>query len=413
MYTTSGLTVTFSDQSTDSDGSIIGWSWDFGDGSPASAVRNPVHMYTGSGNYTVTLTVTDNDLATDVVSKLVTVSGGTNNSPTADFSYSISGFTVTFTDQSTDSDGNIVSWSWDFGDGNGSSETNPVHVYAASGTYTVSLTVTDDDGATDVASKSVTITGETNNPPEADFSYSTSELTVTFTDQSTDSDGNIVTWIWSFGDGNGSSETNPVHIYTASGTYTVALTVTDDDGATDVTSKLITVTEETNDSPVADFTYDVSGLMVTFTDQSMDSDGSIIAWSWDFGDGSAPSPVRNPIHMYAESGTYTVTLTVTDNELATDVTSQVVTVSGGSNNPPEADFTYTAYGLMILFTDQSTDSDGSIIGWNWDFGDGSAASAAQNPLHMFPKNGKYTVTLTVTDNEMATDSYSQDILVKK
>jgi len=413
IYTTSGLTVTFTDQSADSDGSIIAWSWNFGDGSPISSAKNPFHSYAADGAYTVTLTVTDNDLATDIISKVVNVSGETNDPPVADFTYAASGLTVTFTDQSTDSDGSIVSWSWDFGDGNGSSEKDPVHTYSSSGTFSVALTVTDDDGATDVTSKFVTVTQETNDPPVADFTYAATELTVTFTDQSTDSDGSVVSWSWDFGDGNGSSEKNPVHTYSSSGTFSVALTVTDDDGATDVTSKFVTVTQETNDPPIADFTYETSGLTVTFTNQSTDSDGNIISWSWDFGDGSATSPAQNPIHMYTEGGTYTVTLTVTDNELATDTISKVVTVTGGTNEPPVANFTYTAYGLILVFTDQSTDSDGNILSWSWDFGDGTPVSAARNPMHIFPKNGKYTVTLTVTDNDLATGSHSQSILVKK
>jgi PKD repeat protein len=81
-----------------------------------------------------------------------------NQPPTADFTYSTSGLTVDFTDQSTDSDGTVVAWSWDFGDGNTSTQQNPTHTYASDGTYTVTLTVTDDDGATDSISKDVTVT---------------------------------------------------------------------------------------------------------------------------------------------------------------------------------------------------------------------------------------------------------------
>ena len=83
--------------------------------------------------------------------------GGTNEPPTADFSHITSGLTVSFSDQSSDSDGSIVSWSWDFGDDETSTEQNPTHTYGAEGTYTVVLTVTDDDGATGTDAQDVTV----------------------------------------------------------------------------------------------------------------------------------------------------------------------------------------------------------------------------------------------------------------
>jgi serine protease len=84
-----------------------------------------------------------------------------NQSPTADFTYSANLLTVTFTDQSYDPDGSIVSWDWDFGDGSSSAAQNPVHTYAASGTYAVTLTVTDNETATGNVTKNVTVSDGT------------------------------------------------------------------------------------------------------------------------------------------------------------------------------------------------------------------------------------------------------------
>jgi PKD repeat protein len=172
--------------------------------------------------------------------------------PTADFTFTTSDLTATFTDASTDPDGTIVGWLWNFGDGNTSTQQNPIHTYTAGGTYTVTLTVTDDDGASDSTSKPVTVIAP-NIPPTADFTFTTSYLTVNFFDASTDPDGTIVGWNWNFGDGNTSTQQNPIHTYAAGGTYTVTLTVTDNDGAPGSVGKPVTVT-----GPVEMYVYDIT-----------------------------------------------------------------------------------------------------------------------------------------------------------
>ena len=157
------LTVDFTDTSTDADGTIVSWAWDFGDGNVSSA-QNPSNTYAANGTYTVTLTVTDDMGATDTATADVTVTDGGNMPPVADFSVSTSGLTADFTDASTDADGSIVSWDWDFGDGNTSTAQNPSNTYATGGTYSVSLTVTDDDGDSDTATGDVTVTDATGGP---------------------------------------------------------------------------------------------------------------------------------------------------------------------------------------------------------------------------------------------------------
>lgn len=128
--------------------------------------------------------------------------------------------------------------------------------------------------------------GDTNSPPTADFTFTTSGLTVDFTDQSTDSDGSVVSWDWDFGDGNTSTEQNPSHTYGADGTYTVSLTVTDDDGATGSTSQDVTVSDGTSDGITLTATgFKVRGLQkadlewsgATGTDVEIYRDGNLIA----------------------------------------------------------------------------------------------------------------------------------------
>src|SRR5207249_1398316 len=119
------------------------------------------------------------------------------------------------------------------------------------------------------------------------------------------------------------------------------------------TSKSVTVAAP-NQPPTAAFTASFTALTCSFTSSSSDPDGSISAYSWTFGDG-ATATSQNPSRTYAAGGTYTVTLTVTDNQGATASTSKGVTVTA-PNQPPTAAFTSSCSGLTCSFTSTSTDS---------------------------------------------------------
>lgn len=160
-----------------------------------------------------------------------------------------------------------------------------------------------------------------NQPPTADFSYSCNDLTCDFdATSSSDSDGSIVNYSWSFG-GTGA---NISHDFASEGTYSVTLTVTDDDGATDTSTQSVTVSEAPqNQAPTASFTYNCSDLQCAFDGSgSSDSDGSIASYSWSFGGSGV-----NANYTFASAGSYSVTLTVTDNDGATDEVTQIVTVT--------------------------------------------------------------------------------------
>ncbi|MHC1571345.1 MAG: PKD domain-containing protein [Methanosarcinales archaeon] len=155
-----------------------------------------------------------------------------------------------------------------------------------------------------------------------------------------DPDGSIVSYEWEFGDGTTDSGVSPTHTYLHDGTYTVTMTVIDDDGAldSDTTSAVITDLD-----PVAGFTAlprsGTAPLAVSFTDLSTSHDG-ISRWEWDFdGDGRVDSTAQNPIHVYDEGGTYTVSLTVheADGDHDTETRLDYISVTS-SNNPP-----YTPY----------------------------------------------------------------------
>src|SRR5207247_357989 len=140
-----------------------------------------------------------------------------------------------------------------------------------------------------------------------------------------------------------------------------------------------------NQPPTAAFTSSCSGLTCSFTDQSTDPDGSVTIWQWDFGDGGTAT-TRNPSHAYGTGGDYTVTLTVTDNGGATSAPVSHSVSPRAPNQPPTAAFTSSCSGLTCSFTDQSTDPDGSVTSWRWDFGDGGTATT-RNPSHPYATGG--------------------------
>jgi PKD repeat protein len=166
-----------------------------------------------------------------------------------------------------------------------------------------------------------------------------------------------------------------------------------------------------NAPPAASFTTAIAALQVEFTDTSSDSDGSIVGWSWRFGDG-ATSSVQHPVHTYAGAGTYNVGLTVTDDEGAVDSMGQAVTVdTGAANTPPIAGFSYLCSSLNCTFDGTLSSDDVGIVSYVWDFGDGSDSTLA-TPAHTYAVQGTYTITLSVTDAQGANDSVSWSLRVK-
>ena len=262
-----------------------------------------------------------------------------------------------------------------------------------------------------------------NEPPSASFTYQCDYLECSFTDTSSDLDGSIVAWSWTFGDGGTSSAQHPTHTYGAAGTYTVILIVTDNEGATDSTSKAVTVAagEEPpppppNEPPTASFTYECNYLECSFTDTSTDLDGSIVAWSWTFGD-DRTSFQQHPTHTYGEAGTYSVTLEVTDDDGATGSVSQNVTVEAYDPGPdPEPgalsidrfDLTnttnpqfarvrvnWTVSGDNLSQVTVDIQGAGNSDSQTWSVS-GSTASG-EHEFSFRRGFGDYTVTLTVTD----------------
>ena len=403
-------TIAFTDD-TQSGSGIANWTWDMGDGTVIYG-DHADHRYDVKGPITVSLTVTDHKGSDNTISRDLVV---VNYAPDCDFSFSpaqpMTGSTVTFTDHSSDPDGGVVTWLWNFGDGNTSVLVSPTHVFDRDGDYIVTLTVWDGDGDLDSMSVSVPIG---NSAPTAAFSWSPDSVysldTVTFTDGSIDNDGSIGSWNWNFGDGKVGTGSIVTHRFAGPGTYRIALTVVDDDGASSTTYQNLIVL---NALPEASFSCPGSVLSMTdvqFDDTSSDREGSITMWSWDFGDESG-STLPSPVHAYAVPGEYIVTLTVKDEDGAIQSVNRTLVVL---NRPPETSMIIPEgdHWSLDVIELQATgnDLDGTVESFTWDFGDG-ATGHGETVEHAFSAPGNHTVTLTCFDDAGASTSVEATLVI--
>lgn len=230
-------------------------------------------------------------------------------------------------------------------------------------------------------------------------------LITKFVDNST---GSPVSWQWNLGNGFTSTEKSPSASYTSPGTYKVTLTVKNAAGNTSTIDKTVTVWEK----PKPDFTASPATgcipLNVTFTDRSNPVDGTITAYSWDFGDGSTGSG-SSPVHTYNNVLSPTVTLTITNSNgcTASKQLSNVVDVSTALTADFNVSDRYlcTAPGVLTL---TNTSSGPGNLTYQWDFGDGSTAAGPSPAAHTYTARGAYKVKLTVTSDKGCTATKTSD-----
>lgn len=368
-----GVTIVFNGSaSTDPNGnsSIDGYWWNFGDGDFTGWLPTPTvsHIYASSGMYVLRLWVRDscgelseNDLATITINN----SGNpcTNNAaPNANAGPNLSGVigaALNFNgSQSFDPDGSIVSYSWNFGDGTSGSGSNINHIYTTAGVYTATLTVTDNCSVADIDTASVNITNPNQAPnvnagPNQNITMPTSgsastNLSGSYTDDGLPFGGPVST-IWSYVSGTTTpSFANPLALNTSvtfpvSGSYLLRLTV--NDGAL-LSSDEVTVTVNPNGCvnnfpPSASAGPDLQGTVGSYVAfnaaGSLDTNGSIQSYSWNFGDGQTGTGIAIN-HIYPSPGLYSVVLTVTDNCGASGNDTLLVQVATASGGPLDANF---------------------------------------------------------------------------
>ncbi len=379
--------VTFTNTSTPVP---VSATWNFGDGGTATGI-NSNHTYTVPGTYIVRLYNTYSSCV-DSTQQTITI----NPRPVADFTAPATvrcepPFTVNFQDLST---GGVTGWQWDFGDGNTSTLQNPAHTYTSYGSFTVTLVATNGFGCTDTIRRTNYIRIQRASisipslPERGCIPYTTTFIpTITSLDA-------VTSYNWDFGDGGTSTLPNPTYTYTTQGTYTVRLIITTSTGCTD--TLIVPNAIRVGSKPIADFSaapIPVCGTQqVYFTNLTTPASDE---WLWNFGDGGT-STLQNPSHSYSDTGYFTIQLIATNNGCPdTLVRQNYVHVL-----PPIARFTPVPdcnNRLRFSFTDQSI----APQTWEWDFGDGSPVSTIQNPSHIYPAFGNYTVRLIVTNGACA------------
>lgn len=400
--------------SSDLDGNIVKYAWDFGDGNTAlGAIAG--HVYTIFGNHTISLTVTDNDGLNDTKTSSILVI----DHPTASFTFAptspVVGELVDFDSSSSlPNGGSIVSYVWDFGNGHTGVGQTTGTIYTTPGQYVVVLNVTNDAGLWDTETKNVTV----KEPPSAYFTYSpglplVNQQIVFNASLSNPNVGNITAFYWNFGDGTNGSGSVLTHSYSSFGNYSVTLLVTNSEGV----NNSLTLTVRVLCTPICNFTWAPQQICahktVTFNaSASYDSDGSIVSYRWDFGDGNVTNST-NPIlsHIYATFGTYLLNFTVTDNNDLSDSRQAYVTVF----EAPTADFSVYPLNLRIsqnvtFNATSSTPNGGTILQYKWNFADNTTDEGAI-VQHMFATAGTYDVTLTVIDSEGLNATVNQDVNV--
>ena len=415
--------------SSDSDGTIVNYSWTLDGNEIADEVSPTVSLDVGTN--TITLTVTDDDGASAAEDVVIVVNSLENIVPVAAISATptsgIAALTVDFNGSaSSDSDGTIESYSWDFGDGQTATGVTVSYTYTLPGSYTAVLTVTDDEetSATDeviitvTAANSVPIANAGPNQTVEDADDNGSESVTLDGSGSSDSDGTIVNYSWTL-DGNEIADEVSPTVSLDVGTNTITLTVTDDDGASAAEDVVIVVNSLENIVPVAAIsatpTSGIAALTVDFNGSaSSDSDGTIESYSWDFGDGQTATGVTVS-YTYTLPGSYTAVLTVTDDE-ETSATDEVIITVTAANSVPIAnagpnqtveDADDNGSESVTLDGSGSSDSDGTIVNYSWTL-DGNEIADEVSPTVSLDV-GTNTITLTVTDDDGA--SAAEDVVI--
>lgn len=301
----------------------------------------------------------------------------------------------TFTSSSSIAPGSsIATYTWNFGDNNSTFLQSPAHNYATFGTYPVKFKAISDKGCSDSVVQAVTIY------PLPNISYSPPSncvnTIVQFTNTSTIPNptlNSIVSYTWNLGNGVITNAINPTNTYSASGPFNVTLTAMSNQGCVSSLSSTLGIFPP----PVISFTANnfCDGDNTAFTSTTTIASGSLVAFNWDFGDGSTAS-TPHPSRTFTAPGNYVVTFSATSNHNCLDTETKTITI----NPNPVASFTQSSVCLNIATTFTNTSTIAfpySVPNFTWNFGNGNLSNAV-HPVFTFTTAGLKTTTLTAESN---------------
>lgn len=409
--------ASFKNTTATGDRPVIKYWWDFGDGQ-AGNLKDNVHTYQKAGTYNIKHTmITDVGCLADTSYKTITIA----EPPVAKFKTEgpyCTGQDIRFIDESNSSSAPIAKWTWDFGDGSPllTKLTNEtiLHRYSSSGNFMVQLIVETGSGCkSEKFQWPVTILPN----PVAIFEFGNAclpDAKINFINKSSIVSGNVslFTYQWTFGDGGTSSLKDPEHTYISNGPFQVKLMVQSSDGCKGEATQTVNTIY---DPPIADFNSPAEvclGNETSFTDNSKSSNGTVIKWQWDLGDGIS-SILQSPRKIFNTAGTYKIKLTTTsDLGCVSSIKEKTVVI----NPLPVADFNLEAPFCInqdIVFKDASVANAGIISEWNWNFGDGNSRilNSSADLTHKYVNAVEYPVSLIVKTNKGCISAEKKQFIV--
>jgi hypothetical protein len=421
--------------SADPDGRVATYEWDLdGDGAAERTGRSVAVAFEDDGTYPVTLTVVDDDGATDTHTRTVTVENRaprgratvTETAPTVDQSVTFEAVDL------RDPDGTVSSVAWDL-DGDGTYEARGSNVetaFAEPGPRTVRLRVTDDDGA----SNTTTVDIDVNAPPTPALSVPetvrTGEAATLDGSGSVDPDGEVVAYdLRIIGTGDGREAPTWNRSFDDDGTYRIELTVTDDQGATATVTRNLTVRnrapravaalvtpEEESPLPIS---VNRSGVAVVGDTErfdagaSRDPDGEVVSVSWDLDDDGRFERGGNSIRTtFTEAGPRTVRVRVTDDDGASNTTTVDIDVDAPPTPTLSVPETIRTDEAVRLNGSASVDPDGEVVAYGWLVGGELVGPEAATWNRTFADDGSYRIGLIVADDQGATATVRRNLTVR-